>query len=178
MPRICGVLLAAMLVWLPGCGGGGGNGIEASATGIPGINGIRQEFLEAVNAARAADRLCGSTPYGPAPSVTWDDDLALAAYLHSSDMATNDFFSHTGSDGSSAGDRISSEGYSWATYGENIAVGYPSVASVMQAWLASEGHCRNIMNPAFREIGAGLAEGAYLGSSQAHYWTFDLASPR
>lgn len=169
--------LVALFVWLTGCGSGG-SGSTGAPAGIPGIDGIRKEFLEAVNAARAVDHHCGATPYGPAPSVTWDDGLALAAYRHSSDMAAHNFFSHTGSDGSSAGDRIAAEGYAWSTYGENIAVGYPSIASVMQGWLESEGHCRNIMNPAFREIGAALAEGAYLGSPQAPYWTFDLAAPR
>src|SRR3990172_6631535 len=112
------------------------------------------------------------------PPVAWNDSLAIAAYLHSEDMATNQFFSHTGSDGSSPGDRITREGYAWWTYGENIAVGYPTVSAVMQGWLGSDGHCRNIMNPAFREIGAAYAEGPYLGNPSAPYWTFDLATPR
>jgi uncharacterized protein YkwD len=102
----------------------------------------------------------------------------MAAYLHSSDMAVNQFFSHTGSDGSSPGDRITREGYAWRTYGENIAVGYPTVSAVLQGWLGSDGHCRNIMNPAFREIGAAYAEGPYPGNPSAPYWTFDLATPR
>src|SRR4030067_605973 len=76
------------------------------------------------------------------------------------------------------GDRFAREGYAWRTYGENIAVGYPTVSAVMQGWLGSDGHCRNIMNPAFREIGAAYAEGPYLGNPSAPYWTFDLAAPR
>lgn len=83
-----------------------------------------------------------------------------------------------GSDGTSPGDRITREGYEWWTYGENIAVNYPTVSAVMQGWLESDGHCRNIMNPAFQEIGAAYAEGVYLGTSSALYWTFDLATPR
>jgi uncharacterized protein YkwD len=184
--RIFALLLLSFLVPLTGCGGGGGTSGDTAPfappggqeTGIPGIDGILQEFLDAVNAARSADRMCGQTLYSAAPPVGWDDNLAMAAYLHSFDMATNGFFSHTGSDGSSAGDRITQEGYIWSTYGENIAVGYPSVSSVMQGWLGSEGHCRNLMNPAFREIGAGLAEGPFSGNPQASYWTFDLAAPR
>jgi uncharacterized protein YkwD len=99
----------------------------------------------------------------------------MAAYLHSEDMVLNDFFSHTGSDGSSAGQRISRQGYPWRTYGENIAVGYPTVSSVIQGWLGSEGHCRNLMNPAFTEIGAGYAIGQFGGNPAARFWTFDLA---
>lgn len=120
-------------------------------------------------------RECGNTPYGPAPPVSWSDNLAMAAYLHSEDMVLNNFFSHTGSDGSSAGQRISRQGYPWRTYGENIAVGYPTVSSVIQGWLGSEGHCRNLMNPAFTEIGAGYAIGQFGGNPAACYWTFDLA---
>ncbi|MBE0568364.1 MAG: CAP domain-containing protein [Deltaproteobacteria bacterium] len=128
-----------------------------------------------VNQARSVGRLCGSVAYGPAPQVSWSDSLAMAAYLHSEDMALNDFFSHTGSDGSSAGERIARQGYPWRTYGENIAVGYPTVSSVVPGWLGSEGHCHNMMNPAFTEIGAGYAVGPFGGNPSARYWTFDLA---
>jgi uncharacterized protein YkwD len=185
MKRIFALLLLSSLATLAGCGGGGTSGNSAPSAppgsqeaGIPGIDGIRKEFLDAVNAARSVDRMCGQTLYEAAPLVAWDDRLAMAAYLHSFDMATNAFFSHTGSEGSSAGDRITREGYSWSTYGENIAVGYLSVSSVLQGWLGSEGHCRNLMNPAFREIGAGRAEGPFSGNLQAPYWTFDMAAPR
>lgn len=178
-------LILASLLFLSACGGGGsGSGADPTptpggqGTGVPGIDGIRQDFLAAVNQARAVDRFCGSTHFAAAPPVAWNDDLAMAAYLHSFDMATNNFFSHTGSDNSSAGARITREGYGWTTYGENIAVGYPTVSAVMQGWLGSEGHCRNIMNPGFEEIGAGFAAGPFGGSTSARYWTFDLASPR
>jgi len=53
-------------------------------------------------------------------------------------------------------------------YGENIAVGYPTVSSVLQGRLGSEGHCRNVMNPAFTEIGAGYAIGPFGGNPAAH----------
>jgi uncharacterized protein YkwD len=141
----------------------------------PGVDDIRDDFLAAVNEARSVNRMCGNTPIGPAPPVSWSADLAMAAYLHSSDMATGQFLSHTGSDGSSPGDRITREGYFWTAYGENVAVNYPTVAAVMQGWLGSEGHCRNIMNPAFTEIGAGYAIGQYSSSPAARYWTFELA---
>lgn len=141
----------------------------------PGVADIRDEFLATVNQARSVNQICGNTSFGPAPPVSWSDNLAMAAYLHSVDMATHPFFSHTGSDGSSPGDRITREGYRWTAYGENIAVNYLTVEAVMQGWLGSEDHCRNIMNPAFTEIGAGYAIGQYSGNPAARYWTFDLA---
>ncbi len=189
--KYLGVLVALSLLLLPAClGGGGGNETVSAPAGSvippqggnppdagpdPGVADIRDEFLAAVNQARSVSQMCGSTLYNSAPPVSWSDNLAMAAYLHSEDMVLNDFFSHTGSDGSSAGQRITRQGYPWRTYGENIAVGYPTVSSVIQGWLGSEGHCRNLMNPAFTEIGAGYAIGSFGGNPSARYWTFDLA---
>ncbi|MFA6147038.1 MAG: CAP domain-containing protein [bacterium] len=137
---------------------------------------IRDKFLAAVNKTRSVKRICGSTPYGPAPPLSWSGKLAMAAHLHSRDMVSNDFFSHTGSDGSIAGQRISRQGYPWRAYGENIAVGVPTVSSVIRGWLESEGHCRNLMDPAFTEVGAGYAVGPFGGDPAARYWTLDLAT--
>src|SRR5512141_866500 len=141
----------------------------------PGVADIRGEFLVAVNRARSVKRICGHTPYRPAPPVSWSGNLAMAAYLHSRDMVRKNFLSHTGSDGNSAGQRISRQGYSWRTYGENLAFGNPTVSSVIQGWLVSERHCRNLMNSAFTEIGAGYFIGPFGGNPAARYWTLDLA---
>jgi uncharacterized protein YkwD len=185
--RYLAVLAVFSILLFPACGGGGsGNGTvtdpgssvippQGGNVPDPGVADIRDEFLAAVNQARSVSQICGTTPYGPAGPVSWSDNLAMAAYLHSEDMALNNFFSHTGSDGSSAGQRISRQGYPWSTYGENIAVGYPTVSSVIQGWLGSEGHCRNLMDPDFTETGAGYAGGPFGGYLAARYWTFDLA---
>jgi len=185
--RYLTVLTVFSLLLLPACGGGGsGNGNVTAPGGSvipppggndpdPGVADIRDAFLAAVNQARSANQVCGTTPYGPALPVSWSESLAMAAYLHSEDMALNKFFSHTGADGSSAGQRISRQGYPWRAYGENIAVGYPTVSSVIQGWLGSAGHCRNLMAPDFTEIGAGYAIGPFGGNPAARYWTFDLA---
>ena len=141
----------------------------------PGVADIRTEFLAAVNKARSVARKCGNTRHGPAPPVSWSDDLAMAAYLHSEDMVRKNFLSHTGSDGSSADQRISRQGYPWRAYGENVAAGSPTVSSVLQGWLGSERHCRNLMDPAFTEIGAGYAIGPFGGNPAARYWTLNLA---
>jgi len=75
-------------------------------------------------------------------------------------MNKNNYFSHTGLDGSTPGDRIRNAGYSWTAYGENIAKGYTTEQAVMDAWIKSEEHCINIMNPVFTELGAAKA-GSY-----------------
>ena len=92
-------------------------------------------------------------------------------------MAANNYFSHTSLDGRSAGDRITATGYAWRTYGENIAAGYATVDSVMDGWTASPGHCANLMNPAFTEIGLACVPGG-AATTYSNYWTLDLAAPR
>jgi uncharacterized protein YkwD len=170
---LCGylaVLTVFSLLILPACAhGGSGNDPD------PGVADIRHEFLAAVNQARSVHRKCGNTRYDPAPPVSWSANLAMAAYLHSKDMGRKYFLNHTGSNNSSAGQRILQQGYPWKAYGENIAAGNPTVSSVIQGWLASEMHCRNLMNPAFTEIGAGYAIGPFGGNPAARYWTLDLA---
>jgi uncharacterized protein YkwD len=95
-------------------------------------------------------------------TVTWNESLAKAAYLHSKDMNDENYFSHTGKNGSDAGTRIEQQGYNWRTYGENIAKGYSNEQMVVEGWIESEGHCRNIMNPNFEEMGVG---------KEGEYWT-------
>ncbi|MEW8506732.1 MAG: Ig-like domain-containing protein [Candidatus Thiodiazotropha sp.] len=126
-------------------------------------------MLTLVNNARAVTRTCGSTNYPATTLLAWHCNLEQAAQGHSTSMADNDFFSHTGLDNSSPGDRITAAGYVWRTYGENIAAGYNSEESAMNAWLASPGHCSNIMNPGFTEMGQ--AEARNSASTYGIYWT-------
>ena len=125
-------------------------------------------LLQLVNDARKKGCNCGNTYYAPAPALTWNDQLEKAAYNHSKDMFQNKYFSHTGSDGTGSGERISNAGYNWRWYGENIAEGYPTEKDVVDGWLHSPGHCANIMNKNFREMGV-----AKVGD----YWTQDFGSP-
>ena len=135
---------------------------------------INQAMLAAVNQARATARRCGATTYAAAPPLTLSSQLTAAAQAHSTDMATRNFFSHTGSDGSSPWVRITRTGYRYSYAGENIAAGYSTVTAVMQGWLASAGHCANILNRNFTQLGVGYAQ----GGSYRHYWTQDFARPR
>lgn len=120
----------------------------------------QQELLNLVNQVRQNGCNCGDEYFPPVNPVVWNDTLEKAAQNHSDDMDKKGFFSHTGSDGSSAGDRITDVGYFWSTYGENIAAGYSSEQTVIQGWLDSDGHCKNIMNGNFTEMGI-ATKGAY-----------------
>ncbi len=122
----------------------------------------KTKMLQLVNNVRQTGCNCGSTVMPPVAPVTWNDKLAKAAYEHSLEMKINNYFSHTGFNGSNAGQRITAAGYLWKTYGENIAKGYTSEQAVVSGWLSSEGHCKNIMGANFKEMGAGREE---------NYWT-------
>lgn len=118
----------------------------------------RKVMLDLLNEARGRGCPCGSTMMPPVPPLEWNDTLARAAYLHSVDLKSKNILSHTGSDGSSVGERVSRQGFAWSALGENIASGDPSDSSVVAGWLKSEPHCRNIMNPSFRLVGAGMEQ--------------------
>ena len=81
--------------------------------------------------------------------------LSNVSQKHSWDMATNDFFGHTGSNGSSAVARAQTEDYPYPYVGENIAAGYSTPEAVVKAWMNSPGHRDNILNPYYQEIGIG-----------------------
>ncbi|AEM84745.1 CAP domain-containing protein [Streptomyces violaceusniger] len=122
----------------------------------------QQEVVDLVNSERSK---AGCKP------LTVNEKLTKAAQDHSEDMAAHSNMSHTGSDGSSPGDRIERAGYSWSTYGENVAYGYESPKSVMEGWMSSPGHKANILNCDFKEIGVGVAQ-------PGHYWTQDFGAAR
>ncbi len=135
-----------------------------------------KEMLSLVNDTRAVARDCGSTRYPAVASLAWQCQLESAAQGHSSSMASNDFFSHTDLDGSNPGERITAAGYVWRTYGENIAAGYGDAQAAMDGWISSAGHCANLMNPNFTEMGAAMdSDGS---STYGIYWTQDFAAPR
>ena len=91
------------------------------------------------------------------PALLEQDEVTQAARRHSRDMAENDFTSHTGSDGSNAGQRLEEACYEWWTWGEIIAWGYGSSSNVIDAWMNSDLHRDIILSEDFVHFGAGYA---------------------
>lgn len=120
---------------------------------------------EQTNAARASGADCGAYgDYAPTASLELDTELNEAAQAHADDMSANNFFSHTGSDGSSFVVRIQRTAFSGQPIGENIAAGQQSPAQAVSGWVDSDGHCRNLMNPDATKIGIGYATGGPYGT--------------
>jgi uncharacterized protein YkwD len=138
---------------------------------------VAARVLELVNAARAVPRNCGEGhSFAAAGPVTASPTLAEAARLHSVDMAEHRKLGHPGSDGSAPAERVTRAGYEWLGTGENVASGQQTPEAVVAAWLASPGHCLNIMEPRFTEMGVAFA----LAPEQNPniYWTQVFAAPR
>lgn len=85
-------------------------------------------------------------------------------------MVEDDEFSH----GTNFGARIRAAGYEWATAGENIATGFATPGSVVNAWMASTGHCQNILSPMFAAVGTGVSRHGVRGYGSLGTWTQDF----
>ncbi|MER7001227.1 sigma-70 family RNA polymerase sigma factor [Streptomyces sp. NPDC000410] len=120
-------------------------------------SGTAEQVVALVNTERA------KAGCGP---VSSNGKLTTAATDHSADMEARDYFDHTNPDGEDPGDRITDVGYRWSTYGENIARGQQTPASVMDSWMNSPGHRANILNCSFKEMGVGIHN-----ASGGPWWT-------
>jgi uncharacterized protein YkwD len=128
-----------------------------------------QKLLSELNVARSQARQCGGQAFAAAAPLAWSATLGTIAQDHSRDMANNNYFDHKDRDGRTPGDRAELAGYSGQLVGENIAAGQDTVHKVVEGWLASPGHCANLMNPQYQELGAAYATDPK--SSAGIYWT-------
>ena len=137
---------------------------------------LASRALQLVNEVRARGARCGERSFAPAPPVRLSGTLAGVAFGHATDMAQHGYFEHQDRAGHSPADRVRASGYREKLVGENIAYGPKSADEVVQGWLDSPGHCENIMDPRFAEMGIAYAQGR--ASKHGLYWVQLLAAPR
>jgi uncharacterized protein YkwD len=137
---------------------------------------LAMQALQLVNEVRARGARCGERSFGPAPPVRLSDALSGVALGHASDMAMHNYFEHEDLTGHSPADRVRAAGYHEKLVGENIAYGPMSTEEVVKGWLDSPGHCENIMDPRFAEMGIAFAAGQ--ASKRGLYWVQVLADPK
>lgn len=119
-----------------------------------------------INAARQQE---GLAPLSPAAS------LMEAAQRQAQAVAETSRLSHTAPDGSTIVGRVQAAGYGgWSALGEVCAAGEANPEAVVADWLSSPEHRARLLDPAFREIGAGYYYSN--GSSFEHWWVVDLAA--
>jgi len=152
--------------------GPGANGKGPAMTGPA----LAARTLSLVNAVRAHGARCGDRSFGPAPPVKLSGILSEVALGHAADMARHDYFEHEDLAGRSPADRVRAVGYAEKLVGENIAYGPESADEVVKGWLDSPGHCENIMDPRFAEMGIANSPGRL--SRRGLYWVQLLVAPK
>ena len=145
------------------------------------------QMLALVNNARSTGYDCGRYGYfDRTTDLELDSSLNQAAKVQADHLANRSLFGHVGPGGNTASDRVSATDYNGFFQGENVAAGQDSVEEVVQGWLESDGHCRNIMNPNAREMGAAATNGESYGKSpdgsitwyRGLQWAQVFATPR
>ena len=128
------------------------------------MNEYDEQILNLINQERSKEGLS---------LLSWHSQLDIAAESYSQDMALQDFHGHTGSDGSTPGDRITAEGYQWSQWAENIGAGYETPEAVVEGWMNSTPHRDNILNSELEDIGIGYyyLENDTGSENWNHYWT-------
>lgn len=119
---------------------------------------VGQQVMDLTNEERAKN---GLSP------LKWNWQVARVSRYKSSDMRNKNYFSHQSPTYGSPFSMLKNFGVSYRSAGENIAAGQATPEEVVKAWMNSEGHRKNILNPGYTEIGVGYVS----GGSYGHYWT-------
>lgn len=131
---------------------------------------VEDETLALINERRAQGGTCpGGDSFPPSGPLTLDVDLREAARLHSWDTSYNEYLAHPSCNGRTPWNRAQDQGAQWSA--ENLARGYSSPTSVVNAWLNSDGHCRMLFNPTRTHGAVGYAKAH--GTNSSAVWSFE-----
>lgn len=135
------------------------------------------QVLRRLNELRQQQVNCGDDlPRGEAPALRWSDSLASSSASYAGELADRDTLSHVDREGEPFDQRLRKLGYAFRYAGENLAAGQRSLDEAISAWLGSPGHCANLMNERFSEVGLACARRA--GSRYDTFWVVQLGAPR
>ena len=135
----------------------------------------REEVLAAVNRLRASGVVCGARgSFPPAPALRWAPHLADVAMMHARHMAATGELSHVNAKGDGLAPRLRQSGYAYSTVAENLANGLGEATQAIADWVASDGHCANLMHPRLRELGVACV----IDGRQWPWWVMTLGAPR
>ena len=112
---------------------------------------LAREVLDLVNAERSGVGVA---------TLAWSAALADVAWLHSNDMVQRDFFSHVNPDGEDPFARLDRASVGYRVAGENIAFGSTTAVDVVNQWMNSPLHRKNILDPDYTELGVGVVQDA------------------
>ncbi|RLN51140.1 hypothetical protein BBP00_00009943 [Phytophthora kernoviae] len=152
--------------------------IATASNGVSEAASLRQRNLQTYTASddyfsTMLDRVNQERAKYGRPTLCMNKKLQNAAQEHSNDQAANNYMDHKGSDGSTVAERINQAGYDWSAVAENVAAGQADVDAVMESWMNSPGHRKNILGD-YTMFGTAYAYNA--NSEFKHYWTQDFSS--
>ena len=157
------IVAAAALAAVPAATATGACAGSNTAVGHASPSELRSAVVCLINQERAIHHL---------PALHASPLLNRSAQHWTDAMVTTDQFTH----GANFASRITAVGYAWQAAGENIATGYATSRSVVRVWMASTGHCQNILSPTYRNVGTGVSRRVVRGfATGAGTWTQDFA---
>ena len=124
------------------------------------LEAVRAEMLDRVNAVRKSAGL---------PPLRRSLDLDRAAQAHARDLLARGYYSHVSPEGSTPLSRASAAGYRANHIAENLHDRTAPIEVVLEEWLRSPGHRRNLLDPGAAELGVGLAIGPGYGLDPSGY---------
>lgn len=89
-------------------------------------------------------------------TLEWEDMVSEVAFLHSKDMAENNYFSHYSQNGNGLKERLEGKDIYYTAAGENIAAQYVDAPAAVEGWLNSEGHRDALLNDEYTHLGVGV----------------------
>lgn len=128
---------------------------------------VYPKALVNVNAIRSKNQRCGLRSFRKVNPLRWNQQLAVLSARYAMKMYNTKRLAHIDADGFNPGERVLQGGYSFMAVGENIASGYAKVDDAIKGWSRSCSHCKNMMNPIFKEVGIG---------SYNQYWVMLLGA--
>jgi uncharacterized protein YkwD len=137
---------------------------------------MARRAVSLVNQAREHGHRCGNRSWPGANPVRLSAMLSEVARQHALDMARHHYFDHQDLSGRSPAERVKAAGYREQRVAENIAYGTLSTEAAIAGWLNSPGHCENLMEPRFKEMGIAFAPAS--GTHRELYWVQLFADPK
>ena len=112
------------------------------------IRALETEVIRLVNTERTKAGLS---------ALVENNEISRIARIKSEDFIKNNYFAHNSPTYGTPFDMLRSFGITFTAAAENIASGQKTAAEVMNTWMNSSGHRANILNPAYNQIGVGVA---------------------
>lgn len=144
MKRILSIIIISLLVLAPA------GRVSASGSRSPWVG----QAIELANRERASRGI---------DTLVQNDDLSKAAALKLADMQKRGYFAHTSPQGLTPWSFMDKAEYGYRYAGENLAIHFTDPESEHDAWMKSEKHCQNILDPRFREIGMAVGKTFFEG---------------